>query len=350
MRNTFFLEESPENILAKLWDFPKIELWSLTDWIITQSTKKWEIITQLEKPDLWQVIPAIPTIFDKNNQIDYNILDKMLEEQSNTWIKEVLIAWTTWLSSLMSHEEQIWYIERASIIAKNYWLKVVAWTWANNTAEQNLLTKKSFEKWAVASLLLAPYYLKASNDMMLKHFIEALNYGPWIIYSISWRTGIQIPIEVIKKLSKHPNFIWVKECDWWDRIKELSDYWIKVWSGNDDEVINDVHKNWAHWTITVAWDINSELVQELVTNPNITKTVKNYSDLLNHAMFLPWQPNPKWVSNVVAMIEKNNNPELVPWFRLPVWVLSQKQQLYVQKIMQKLWYKTSILDNYREFS
>jgi len=329
--NKFELEQPLDEIIGELWAFPEVNIWEFTDELIAGFKSKWKIITSLETPNLWKVIPAIPTIFDQKNQIDYSILEKMLEQQSNAWIEEVLIAWTTGLSSLMSHNEQIEYIEKAVEIAKKYWLTVVAWTWANYTAEQNLLTKQAFEKWAVASLLLSPYYLKASDDMLIKHFIEALNYWPWIIYSISWRTGIKISIEVIKELSKHPNFVWVKECDWWDRIKELTNYWIKVWSGNDDEVINDVHKNWAYWTITVAWDIKPELVQELITNPNITDTVKNYSDLLNHVMFLPWQPNPKWVSHTIAMMEKFDNPEFIPWFRLPVWALSKEQQKYVKK-------------------
>lgn len=302
--------------------------------------------TNLVLPD---VIPAIPTIYNLDGTIDYIELENMLKKQSEAWIKTVLIAWTTWESSLLEHNEQIEYVKKAVIISKNYWLNVLAWSGSNTTNEQNKLTSWIFESWAQASLLLPPYYIKASNTDIVRHLTEWLNIWPAIIYSISWRTGVPLSIEVLEILSKHPNFLWVKECDWSEKISKLVEKWIKVWTWNDDSSIKDIHEKWATWTISVICNIDPELILEIQKWTNITSKKVNRLMNLSHLIFLPWQPNPKPIHNAIEMIRRsvNENINFPATFRLPVWPLNNKQQEYLAQGLKNLWINsTPFYDNF----
>lgn len=317
---------------------------------LTASFEQWKGSLEELNQELSELIPAVPTLFTENNEINYVALENRFTDYKEAWIKDILIAWTSWLSSLIWKKEQINYIEKSVSMWKKYWLNVIAWTWWNNTKEQNNLTQSAFEIWGQASLLLAPYYLKASESDLLRHFHQALNKWPWIIYLISWKTGIQIPLEILQLLSKHPNFIWVKECDWEDRIKELSEYWIKVWSWNDDEVLSNTN-SWAYWTITVAWNLAPWIIQELITKESVSENTQKISDLVNFLMFLPWEPNPKWISNIYSMIEWVDKEKYIPWFRMPTWAITNAQQEFVRKQLEILWVDSKVFwNNYKLFS
>jgi len=55
---------------------------------------------------------------------------------------------------------------------------------------------------------------------MIRHFWEALDEGPGIIYRVSGRTNIDVSDEIIQLLSRHPNFLGVKECE--GRVRNLT--------------------------------------------------------------------------------------------------------------------------------
>ena len=312
--------------------FPEDDIWYMREIVSHESRNipKTEI-------DLADVIPAIPTLYMQDWTIDYDELEIMIKTQAHAWISSVLIAWTTWESSSLSHSEHIEYVQQAVEIAKIYNVQVLAWSWSNYTKEQNDVTKWVFEAWADACLLLPPYYIKASDTDIVRHLTSWLNKWPAIIYSISWRTWVQINNDVIEALSTHPNFLWVKECDWADKIKELTNRSIRVWTWNDDTSHSDIHESWACWTISVVCDIDPNLMLEVTHCVNLTNTAYQRVMDLSHLMFLPWQPNPKPVHNAIEIIRR-----AIRWiekpaiFRLPVWPLNIEQQKYLWKWLSDL--------------
>jgi len=294
------------------------------------------------------VIPAIPTLYNIDWTIDYGELERMLKVQKEAWIEWVLIAWTTWESSMLGEEEQIKYVQKAVEIASKLWLKVLAWSWSNSTKEQRVLTKWVFEAWADASLLLPPYYIKASDTDIIKHLVEWLNYWPAIIYSIFWRTGLKISSEVLEILSAHPNFLWVKECDWSQKISDLVNRWIRVWTWNDDKSISNIYLDWACGSISVVCNIDPELILKIKEWINLTKLEVKKLLELSSLVFPEWQPNPKSIHNIMEMIRRwideglNNIPAT---FRLPCWPFDEIQQEYVSRALSALWIKAKPFGN-----
>ncbi len=294
-------------------------------------------------------IPAIPTLYNTDWSIDYEELENILETHSNAWVSWALIAWTTWESSFLNDQEHIDYISEAVKIANQYNMRIYAWTWSNCTQEQNHLTQNAFKSWAHASLLLPPYYIKCSNNDLIRHLNSWLDYWPGIIYSVASRTSMPIPIKVLEVLSRHPNFLWVKECDWSDRIQELSRLWIRVWTGNDDESFLNIHRDGAKWVISVVWNINPTLMQEVVEGVSMTKEKIDELLCLSHIAFLPWQPNPKGIHNIMEMTRRAQRVIWAPAvFRWPSWPLSLEQQEYVAGHLARYWIDAVPFgDNYR---
>lgn len=314
-------------------DFPVDDIKYMEE--LVRNASDWIEKSSIQMPD---VMPAIATIYKEDGTIDYAELDNMLKRQHEAWVEGVLIAGTTGESSFMGHEEHLEYIRRASEIADKYGLKTLVGTWSNSSAEQNELTSGAFDAWADASLLLAPYYIKASDVDIIRHLLEGLNLWPAIIYSIGGRTGCPISSDVLKVLSGHPNFLWVKECDGPEKIQELTMAWIRVWTWNDETSFSDIHRDWASGSISVVCNIDPELTLEIREWRNATKgTIDRLLDL-SHLMFLPWQPNPKPVHNTIEMIRRFVNDIQTPaTFRLPWWPLQTDQQEYLARWLSKQW-------------
>lgn len=304
----------------------------------------------LENPQLPEVIPALPTLYLEDGAINLTALEEMIKEHSLKGIKAVLVAGTTGESSFMNEEEQILYIKEAVKIAKKYNIQVVAGTGSNSSIEQSILSAGAFENGACASLLLAPYYIKSSSQGILRHLWNGLDKGPGIIYSISGRTAVQIPLEVLRQLSNHPNFLGVKECDGQERIKQLTDWDIKVWSGNDDTLPNDVHDYGAFGTITVAGDIDPELVQIIV------KGSVSRADIIRHLtisgiIFPTGEANPAGIHNATEMIRRAIQSINYPaTFRDVVGPFSNKHQEWVKSSLKSVGITSSCFgNNYKIF-
>jgi 4-hydroxy-tetrahydrodipicolinate synthase len=306
--------------------------------------------TTPENPELPKVIPALPTLYLENGAINLTALEEMIKEHSLKGIEAVLVAGTTGESSFMNEEEQIIYIKEAVKIAKKYNVKVVAGTGSNSTIEQSVLSAGAFECGADASLLLAPYYIKSSPQGILRHLWNGLDKGPGIIYSISGRTAVQIPLEVLRQLSNHPNFLGVKECDGQERIKQLADWGIKVWSGNDDTLPNDVHSYGAFGAITVAGDIDPEVVQTIIEGRASRAALVRHLTI-SDIIFPVGEVNPAGIHNAIEMIRRAINEGNYPAvFRDVVGPFSSKRQEWVECSLKSIGIKARVFGvNYKVF-
>lgn len=365
--------DSPELEVANIR-----ELQSVFDECISPEMKERESLTA-ESLNIWRCVVALWMQYTQEWYVDVEFMYNQIDDLCNKWIDTILIAWTTGESSSLTKEEQITTIKLASLYAKNKWVTIIAWAGSNSTEEQSKLIHGSmwgsyaldmsivnqqnehrentlFNAWASASLLLPPYYIKSSSTNLVKHLVSWLNQWPAIIYSISWRTWMEIPLEVLDMLSQHPNFIWVKECDGsiinWDkrynqRIQYLVNKSITVWTGNDDSLVRDIHQDWAFWVISVTAGFVSEDVLNLVDENFDEQYLKNNQKAAS-ALFPNGVPNP-WAANWSwNMIDNDNSQPAI--MRLPVGALTLREQRYVSDILGEIWFNlTPYKDNYKEF-
>ena len=158
---------------------------------------------------------AIITPFKKNWEVDYNALEKLIDNLIQNGVEYLVTLGTTGETPTLSKDEMI-DIVNCTFDKVNKRVPVVVGIGGNNTAE--LL--KSHELFpldkAVAVLSSSPNYNKPSQEGIFQHykkFSEACP-KPVILYNVPGRTGSNINAETTLRLAK--------ECENIAGIKEAS--------------------------------------------------------------------------------------------------------------------------------
>src|SRR5689334_7637319 len=156
---------------------------------------------------------AIVTPF-KNGNIDEHALKKLIERQVRGGVDGIVPVGTTGESPTVSFEEHIHLMALSVKLAAGR-LKVVAGSGANSTHEAVYLTQDAERGGADASLQVAPYYNKPTQEGLFQHFREVARNTklPILLYSIPGRCGIEIGVETIQRLVKEcRNIVGIKEA------------------------------------------------------------------------------------------------------------------------------------------
>src|SRR5947199_1024990 len=155
---------------------------------------------------------AIVTPF-KNGEVDYARLKEQVEFQIAAGTGCLVPAGTTGESPTLSHEEHERVISAVVQTARGR-AKVMAGTGSNSTAEALRLTRWAAKEGCDASLLVAPYYNKPTQEGFYQHYkavAEAVGI-PLCVYNIPGRTGKNIEPETIARMAELPNITMVKEA------------------------------------------------------------------------------------------------------------------------------------------
>jgi 4-hydroxy-tetrahydrodipicolinate synthase len=155
---------------------------------------------------------AIVTPF-ADGEVDYGRLREQIEFQIQAGTRCLVPVGTTGESPTLTHEEHERVIgETIQCVAGR--VKVMAGTGSNSTAEALRLTRRAAEEGADATLQVAPYYNKPTQEGFYQHFkavAEAVDI-PVCVYNIPGRTGKEIDVETIQRLAELPGITMVKEA------------------------------------------------------------------------------------------------------------------------------------------
>lgn len=149
----------------------------------------------------------------KDGQVDYALLRQQVEFQIAAGTTCLCPVGTTGESPTLSHDEHERVISEVVQTARGR-IKVMAGTGSNSTAEALRLTKWAAREGADASLMVAPYYNKPTQEGFYQHYkTVAEQVGiPICVYNIPGRTGKNIEPETIARMAELPNITMVKEA------------------------------------------------------------------------------------------------------------------------------------------
>ncbi len=147
-------------------------------------------------------------------EIDYESLAKLVDFQCESGIDGIVSVGTTGESPTLSKVQHIEVVKR-TVEFVNSRVPVIAGTGSNSTEEAVLLTKQADEAGADAFLVVAPYYNKPNAEGLFLHFSEIakVTTKPIILYSIPSRCGIEIGVDVVRRLHEaYPHVAMIKEA------------------------------------------------------------------------------------------------------------------------------------------
>ncbi len=145
--------------------------------------------------------------------IDYEALGRFLEFQIENGINGIVVMGTTGENATIEPEDQVKVIAyTVEKVAKR--VPVIAGTGTNNTEHVLRNTRAACEVGADAILVVTPYYNKATQNGLIKHFTTVADAStvPMIMYNVPGRTGCNLLPKTVAKLAEHPNIAAIKEA------------------------------------------------------------------------------------------------------------------------------------------
>ena len=153
------------------------------------------------------VTPMTPT------GVDYDTLAKFIEFQIEEGINALVACGTTGESATLSQEERKEVI-RFTIDRVAGRVPVIAGVGTNNTEHVLDFAKSACDNGADGLLVVTPYYNKATQGGLIKHFsmIADAAEKPVIMYNVPSRTGCNLQANTVATLADHPNIVGLKEA------------------------------------------------------------------------------------------------------------------------------------------
>lgn len=255
-------------------------------------------------------ITAMVTPFAKDGSVDYGRLAEFVDWQCSNGVEGLCPVGTTGESPTLDHAEHHRVIEETIKNAKGR-VKIIAGTGANSTAEAVSLTKAAISMGgADACLQVTPYYNKPNAEGLYRHFMTIADLGlPVVLYNVPGRAGRELPIDVVVRLSAHPNIVAIKEAAGSvERVSALKTRCpgLTVLSGDDSLALPMISVG-ASGVISVASDVMPREVSDFVRTAlagDMEKAralhLKYYR--LFHNLFI--DTNPVMVKEALAMLGK----------------------------------------------
>lgn len=184
---------------------------------------------------------AIVTPF-RERGVDLVALGKLLDFQLENRTDAIVVCGTTGEASTMTYQERA---ETIAFCVRHVGgrVPVIAGSGSNSTENAVILSQEAERQGADALLVVTPYYNKATQAGLLRHYrtIADATALPIILYNVPSRTGVSIAPETYAALAEHPNIVGVKEASGnlgnVQRTRTLCPEDFTIWSGNDDETV-----------------------------------------------------------------------------------------------------------------
>ena len=211
---------------------------------------------------------AIVTPF-KNGKLDEAALERLIKLQIKGGVDGIVPVGTTGESPTVDYDEHIRIVELSVRFAARK-VKVIAGTGGNSTKEAIYLTQRAEKAGADASLQVAPYYNKPTQEGLFQHFhaVARSTKLPIILYSIPGRCGIEIAVDTVDRLAHDSvNIVGIKEAGGNpDRVSQLRNRLGQKFSilSGDDSLTLPFMSVGAHGVISVASNVIPREVSHMV--------------------------------------------------------------------------------------
>lgn len=186
---------------------------------------------------------AIVTPMKDNQDVNYDKLEELINQQINAGTDAIVIAGTTGESSTLTMEEHRDVIKAAVEFTKHR-VPVVAGTGSNCTRTAIQLSQEAEEDGVDGLLIVTPYYNKATQAGLISHYSQIADSTkcPIIMYNVPGRTGCNLLPETVATLfAAKENIVGLKEATGnmaqASKTMALTDGKIDMYSGEDGLVV-----------------------------------------------------------------------------------------------------------------
>ncbi len=212
---------------------------------------------------------ALVTPF-KNGELDLDAFSRLVESQISAGVGALVVCGTTGEAPTLTEGERQKLISRAAEISAGR-VPVIAGTGGPCTDKMLRMSWSAREAGADAFLVVNPYYNKGTEEGVVRSFYAAASLGPPVIlYNVPGRTGSDMSLSLIARLSEHGNIVAIKEASNVSKVSEIlasPKCDLHVYSGNDGDTLPAISVG-ARGVISVVSNIFPELWVRLCSEVN----------------------------------------------------------------------------------
>lgn len=182
------------------------------------------------------IITAMVTPFDKNQQINPQATERLVEKLIGAGVDGIFILGTNGEFHLLTENEKVAFAEL--VIQKvNKRVPVYVGTGGNSTSEVIRLSQKIEALGADALSVITPYFLVPTQEEVIKHYEAVANSVdiPIVLYNIPKNTGMNLEPETVRHLAAVKNIAGIKDSS--GKIENIKAY-IEAAKGYDFSVLS----------------------------------------------------------------------------------------------------------------
>lgn len=182
---------------------------------------------------------AIVTPF-RGSEVDNEAFCRLINWQIESGTDAIIVCGTTGEAATLTSDERTELI-KTCIAQVDHRVPVIVGSGSNSTAAAIKLSQEAQELGADALLVVTPYYNKATQRGLVRHFTDIADAVdvPVIVYNVPSRTGVSCTAETYAALAQHPNINGVKEASGnfalLQDTRNLCPADFSIWSGNDED-------------------------------------------------------------------------------------------------------------------
>ena len=267
---------------------------------------------------------AVVTPMHADGGLDLDALRRLVDWHAQQGSDGLVVVGTTGESPTVDFDEHC-EILRVSVAQAAGRLPVIAGTGANATAEAIELARCAQAAGAAATLSVAPYYNKPTQEGLYRHFraiAEAVDI-PLILYNVPGRTSVDLANDTTLRLAEVPGIVGIKDAT--GSIERATDLirrappGFALYSGDDASALAFMLLG-GHGVISVTANVAPALMHEmcaaaLVGDLARARALNERLFLLHTKLFVEANPIPvKWACAELGLIG--------PGLRLPLTPLS----------------------------
>ena len=176
-----------------------------------------------------------------DGKIDFGAFGALIDFQINEGVDALVVCGTTGESSCMTDSEKLALFE-FSVSRVRGRVPVIAGVGCSDTRRTAAAGAAACELGCDALLVVTPYYNRPTPNGLYEHYrtVSAGCQKPVIAYNVPSRTGVSIPVDVLKRLFDEGYVSAIKEaCGDLSRIAKIISECpnLTVYSGNDDQTL-----------------------------------------------------------------------------------------------------------------
>jgi 4-hydroxy-tetrahydrodipicolinate synthase len=268
-------------------------------------------------------IVAIVTPF-KNGKVDEEKYRQLIEFQIKNGTSAIVPCGTTGESATLNFEEHHRVID-VTVQAVRKRVPVIAGTGGNSTAEAIELTEHAKKVGVDATLQVAPYYNKPTQEGLFQHFkaIAKAVPLPQVLYNIPGRTGVNMLPATVARLAELVEVVAIKEASGdlgqMAEVVRLAGDKITLLSG-DDNLTLPVLAIGGKGVVSVVANIAPKDSSKMVKawhDGNVEQARKLFYKLLPLCQAMFYETNPIPVKTSLALMGKIDGE-----MRLPLWPMA----------------------------